>query len=117
MSGFAPQPVDDVAVATIRTLAADVVGKANSGHPGARDVYFREGTVYSPQSRCPHGHGPCRPRPLQPVRHLDTETGRTAAHLQAASSTRTRRTRSGIIVTDSSSPTGKCDPALTTHRD
>ncbi|GJE97081.1 transketolase [Phanerochaete sordida] len=35
MSGFAPQPVDDVAVATIRTLAADVVGKANSGHPGA----------------------------------------------------------------------------------
>ncbi|KIP06009.1 hypothetical protein PHLGIDRAFT_19553 [Phlebiopsis gigantea 11061_1 CR5-6] len=35
MSGFVPQPADDVAIATIRTLAADVVGKANSGHPGA----------------------------------------------------------------------------------
>ncbi|EKM55721.1 uncharacterized protein PHACADRAFT_209241 [Phanerochaete carnosa HHB-10118-sp] len=35
MSGFVPQPIDDVAIATIRTLAADVVGKANSGHPGA----------------------------------------------------------------------------------
>ena len=37
MSGFVPQPADDVAIATIRTLAADVVGKANSGHPGKRD--------------------------------------------------------------------------------
>lgn len=36
MSGFAPHSADDVAIATIRTLAADVVGKANSGHPGTR---------------------------------------------------------------------------------
>ncbi|OCH95652.1 transketolase [Obba rivulosa] len=35
MSKFVPQPADDVCIATIRTLAADVVGKANSGHPGA----------------------------------------------------------------------------------
>ncbi|KAI0928301.1 hypothetical protein AcV5_005910 [Taiwanofungus camphoratus] len=35
MSKFVKSPVDDVSVATIRTLAADVVGKANSGHPGA----------------------------------------------------------------------------------
>ncbi|KAJ3525218.1 hypothetical protein NM688_g8436 [Phlebia brevispora] len=35
MAAFAPNPADDIAVATIRTLAADVVGKANSGHPGA----------------------------------------------------------------------------------
>jgi transketolase len=35
MSSFTQQPADDVAVATIRTLAADVVAKANSGHPGA----------------------------------------------------------------------------------
>ncbi|KAI0049989.1 transketolase [Auriscalpium vulgare] len=35
MSGFVPQPTDDLAIATIRALAADVVGKANSGHPGA----------------------------------------------------------------------------------
>ena len=35
MSKFAKDPVDDVCIATIRALAADVVGKANSGHPGA----------------------------------------------------------------------------------
>lgn len=34
MSAFKSDPVDDVCIATIRTLAADVVGKANSGHPG-----------------------------------------------------------------------------------
>ncbi|KAF8270348.1 transketolase [Lactarius quietus] len=35
MSNFAPSPVDATSIATIRTLAADVVAKANSGHPGA----------------------------------------------------------------------------------
>jgi transketolase len=35
MSNFAPQPADEISIATIRTLAADVVAKANSGHPGA----------------------------------------------------------------------------------
>ncbi|EED84171.1 predicted protein [Postia placenta Mad-698-R] len=35
MSNFVKQPADDICVATIRALAADVVGKANSGHPGA----------------------------------------------------------------------------------
>lgn len=35
MSSFQSNPADDVCIATIRTLAADVVGKANSGHPGA----------------------------------------------------------------------------------
>ncbi|KAI0713223.1 transketolase [Earliella scabrosa] len=35
MSKFAPQSADDISIATIRALAADVVGKANSGHPGA----------------------------------------------------------------------------------
>ncbi|EMD38633.1 hypothetical protein CERSUDRAFT_113807 [Gelatoporia subvermispora B] len=35
MSKFVHHPTDEVSVATIRTLAADVVGKANSGHPGA----------------------------------------------------------------------------------
>ncbi|KAF9228017.1 transketolase [Gyrodon lividus] len=35
MSSFTPQPADANCIATIRTLAADVVGKANSGHPGA----------------------------------------------------------------------------------
>lgn len=32
---FAPQPTDAAAIATIRILAADVVAKSNSGHPGA----------------------------------------------------------------------------------
>lgn len=35
MSTFVPSPSDATSIATIRTLAADVVGKANSGHPGA----------------------------------------------------------------------------------
>ncbi|KAI9455585.1 transketolase [Lactarius psammicola] len=35
MSKFVPSPADATSIATIRTLAADVVGKANSGHPGA----------------------------------------------------------------------------------
>lgn len=35
VSKFTPEPTDATCVATIRTLAADVVGKANSGHPGA----------------------------------------------------------------------------------
>lgn len=34
MSKFTPQSSDATSIATIRTLAADVVGKANSGHPG-----------------------------------------------------------------------------------
>lgn len=32
---FQASPADEKAIATIRTLAADVVAKANSGHPGA----------------------------------------------------------------------------------
>ncbi|KAI0262899.1 transketolase [Gloeopeniophorella convolvens] len=32
---FAPSPSDATSIAAIRALAADVVGKANSGHPGA----------------------------------------------------------------------------------
>ncbi|KAF4615121.1 hypothetical protein D9613_002773 [Agrocybe pediades] len=35
MSSFTATHADEVAVATIRTLSVDVVGKANSGHPGA----------------------------------------------------------------------------------
>jgi transketolase len=37
MSQFTPEPTDNTSIATIRTLAADVVGKANSGHPGEHD--------------------------------------------------------------------------------
>ena len=38
MSKFAPQSSDEISIATIRALAADVVGKANSGHPGASEL-------------------------------------------------------------------------------
>lgn len=34
MSTFVPNNADETAIATIRTLAVDAVGKANSGHPG-----------------------------------------------------------------------------------
>lgn len=40
MSKFIADPADDVAIATIRTLAVDVVGKANSGHPGMHRALF-----------------------------------------------------------------------------
>ena len=33
MTGFDPHRSDGLGINTIRTLAADVVGKANSGHP------------------------------------------------------------------------------------
>ncbi|KAG7092243.1 Transketolase [Marasmius oreades] len=35
MSSFTPAPSDEIAIATIRALAADIVTRANSGHPGA----------------------------------------------------------------------------------
>lgn len=37
MSSFTPAQTDDVSIATIRALAADVVAKANSGHPGKQN--------------------------------------------------------------------------------
>jgi transketolase len=46
---FIPNNADDVAIATIRTLAVDVVGKANSGHPGKYIFYFPD-RVFIPQN-------------------------------------------------------------------
>lgn len=34
------QQIDHIAINTIRTLAADVVRKANSGHPGMVEFYW-----------------------------------------------------------------------------
>ena len=53
MSAFTAQSADDISIATIRALAADVVGKANSGHPGVC-LRFRSGreqslSLFSPQ--------------------------------------------------------------------
>ena len=57
MAKFTPHPSDAIAINTIRTLAADVVAKANSGHPGQfisphRSVHT-DAFVY----RRTHGHG------------------------------------------------------------
>jgi transketolase len=35
MAAFSKDPLDTLSIDTIRVLAADIVGKANSGHPGA----------------------------------------------------------------------------------
>jgi len=35
---FVPHPNDELAINTIRTLAVDTVGKANSGHPGTLHI-------------------------------------------------------------------------------
>lgn len=40
MSGYNHTKADDQAIATIRTLAVDTVGKANSGHPGSKQFFF-----------------------------------------------------------------------------
>ena len=72
MSKFAPQSADEISIATIRALAADVVGKANSGHPGAcpPSSPLRSGKWSDVRSllRCSHGHGTRRARPLYQVR-------------------------------------------------
>ena len=40
MATFSPQSTDEIGINTIRILAADVVGKANSGHPvSAKPIY------------------------------------------------------------------------------
>ena len=85
MSSFSPLSADDIAVNTIRTLAADVVGKANSGHPVSK---HRHPLLNSPPcflslrsvphflmylfltSGCPYGNGTGGPRPIHKVRHL-----------------------------------------------
>lgn len=73
MSSFIANPADDVAIATIRTLAVDVVAKANSGHPGSSLTYLTYLRVFLvfPEAngvvRCTNGHGPSLARPFLPV--------------------------------------------------
>ena len=49
MASFSPLSDDELAVNTIRTLAADVVAKANSGHPVSkhRDLIYLPGRAIS----------------------------------------------------------------------
>lgn len=59
MSGYNHTPADDLAIATIRTLAVDTVGKANSGHPGANTCFLVRDCLlaYIFSLRCANGHG------------------------------------------------------------
>jgi transketolase len=52
MSSFTTDPADATCIATIRTLAADVVGKANSGHPGEHVLILR--ALHAPISMSVH---------------------------------------------------------------
>ena len=70
MSNFVASPADATSIATIRTLAADVVGKANSGHPGTVSVISStqiEVFITFRSPRCSDGHGPCHPCSFHPV--------------------------------------------------
>lgn len=73
MSSFIANPADDVAIATIRTLAVDVVAKANSGHPGSFLAYLRVFLAFADANgvfRCTDGHGSSLARPLLPVSRI-----------------------------------------------
>ena len=58
MSKFTSNTSDDVAIATIRTLAVDVVGKANSGHPGLSTIFIIQILIKLYEFRCTSGYGP-----------------------------------------------------------
>ncbi len=64
MSTYKHTKADDVAIATIRTLAVDTVGKANSGHPGLHSSYKLAGCIS-------HSLGfPGAPMGMAPVAHI-----------------------------------------------
>jgi transketolase len=54
---FTQTKADDVAIATIRTLAADTVSKANSGHPGQSPILIVVIVVSHHGNRSTDGHG------------------------------------------------------------
>lgn len=99
-------PTDATCVATIRVLAADIVGKANSGHPGkprpSRPVLHTD----DPPTRCTHGHGPCRPRTFHKVNVVLQSSLAPSSQGVSGSSTRIQVAPSGSIATASCSPTG-----------
>lgn len=66
---FTQTKADDVAIATIRTLAVDTVGKANSGHPGGSHspLVIERLLIAFLRHRRPYGHGPCRSSSFLPV--------------------------------------------------
>jgi transketolase len=68
MASFEPNQFDDVSIATIRTLAADVVGKAKSGHPGKLlSINLACRTIMATLFRRTDGNGSSSPCPLHSV--------------------------------------------------
>ncbi len=63
---FVPNQFDDISIATIRALAADVVAKANSGHPGMFSSLSRPSRC-NRRPRRSDGHGSRSPRPFLSV--------------------------------------------------
>lgn len=108
MSGFAPQSSDAAAVATIRTLAADVVGKANSGHPGAYAcLNDDEITLSSPAYMQVHPWAWLPPLTSSSRGMLCFwHRGSLGADPRAGFSTLTPRAQNGSTVIDLSCPTG-----------
>jgi hypothetical protein len=118
MSNFAPSPSDATSIATIRTLAADVVGKANSGHPGQSVVIRKQiQCIMTPcPSRCSDGHGPCDPCPLHPVINVIllgfSQFYTSSTFLRPDSSMPIQRNQSGSTVIVSCFPTGMLSSAI-----
>ena len=102
------QQADEISIATIRTLAADIIFKSNSGHPGSC-IWFPGPSGPIRHSMCPtHQVPPWAWRPLPTfcsrgeIRLLIAILSVYLSYLNAmlVLSTQTRRVRNGLIVTD-----------------
>lgn len=106
MAAFTPHNADNVAIATVRTLAADVVGKANSGHPGAYTSRSQRSRRIT-QRQVHRWVWPLRRMSCSPGAYRMTPTSLRPPKSLTGSSTPTRRAQSGITATALFSPTGK----------
>jgi hypothetical protein len=109
MSNFAPQPADEISIATIRTLAADVVAKANSGHPGAFSAVAFKGFLSLTRCfRCAYGYGARGTSIIYAVSVINaSSTSRSHLVILLVFSMQIQRIRNGTIVTDLCSPMGQ----------
>ena len=109
MPAFTSQPADEISIATIRALAADVVGKANSGHPGAYRSFWSDrvaGPTRLSSQVLPWGWrlSPTSSSPGEEADGILCDVSFNSASVD--SSTRTPRARSGTTAIVSSSPMG-----------
>jgi hypothetical protein len=90
---FVKQDSDDLAISTIRILAADVVAKSNSGHPGA------------PMGMAPVAHILFSRQVLADLSPICVTS--SVSDISTGSSKPTLPLPSGSIAIDSFSPTGR----------